>query len=75
MHLDLAWEISDTFNGLMMLPNLIGVAVLSGTVAAITKNYIRRHFKKEKLPPMLSAFEDIQTQQEEALKNEQQGYD
>lgn len=75
MHLDLAWEISDTFNGLMMLPNLIGVAVLSGTVAAITKNYIRRHFKKEKLPPMLSAFEDIQKQQEEALKNEQQGYD
>lgn len=75
MHLDLAWEISDTFNGLMMIPNLIGVAVLSGTVAAITKNYIRRHFKKEKIPPMLSAFEDIQRQQEEALKTEQQSYD
>ncbi len=24
--LDLAWDLSDTFNGLMMLPNLVGVA-------------------------------------------------
>ena len=28
----LAWDISDTFNGLMMIPNLIGVIVLSGLV-------------------------------------------
>ena len=33
MRLDLAWTLSDTFNGLMMLPNLIGVIALSGTVA------------------------------------------
>ena len=74
MHLDLAWDISDTFNGLMMIPNLIGVVTLSGTVAAITKNYIRRHFKKEKIPPMLSAFPDIQKQQEEALRKEESIY-
>ena len=42
MKLDLAWDLSDTFNGLMMLPNLIGVLSLSGTVAAITRNYVGR---------------------------------
>ena len=42
MRLDLAWTLSDTFNGLMMLPNLIGVIALSGTVVRITQNYLDR---------------------------------
>ena len=37
MKLGLAWDLSDTFNGLMMLPNLIGVLALSGTVVPLRK--------------------------------------
>ncbi len=63
MTLDLAWQLSDTFNGLMMIPNLIGVLALSGTVRQITNNYVRRTFKGSKEMPMYSAFPDIQKQQ------------
>ena len=48
----LAWDISDTFNGLMMIPNLIGVLVLSPLVVKITKNYLARVKKGEKVEPM-----------------------
>ena len=41
----LAWDISDTFNGLMMIPNLIGVVALMPLVAKITKNYVNRKVK------------------------------
>ena len=53
----LAWDISDTFNGLMMIPNLIGVIALSGLVCKITKNYLDRQ-KGLDVEPMLSAFKD-----------------
>lgn len=33
----LAWDISDTFNGMMMIPNLIGVLVLSPVVYRLLK--------------------------------------
>ncbi|MBQ2700112.1 MAG: alanine:cation symporter family protein [Clostridia bacterium] len=51
----LAWDISDTFNGLMMIPNLIGVIALSGLVCQITRNYLDRQ-KGLKVSPMISAF-------------------
>ena len=51
----LAWEISDTFNGLMALPNLIGLICMGGLVAKITKNYFDRKKGKDVLP-MLSAY-------------------
>ena len=41
MNLALAWDISDTFNGLMAIPNLIGVLALSGTVMLIEKLRVR----------------------------------
>ena len=63
----LAWDISDTFNGLMMIPNLIGVIVLSGLVCKITKNYVDRVVKGKDVKPMLSAFEEIQAEQEKDL--------
>ena len=63
----LAWDISDTFNGLMMIPNLIGVIVLSGLVCKITKNYLDRVVKGKDVKPMLSAFEDVQAEQEKDL--------
>lgn len=42
--LEFLWDLSDTLNGLMAIPNLIGVLALSGTVIALTKEY----FAKEK---------------------------
>ncbi len=38
--LDLVWDISDTLNGLMALPNLIGLIALSGQVSALTRSYL-----------------------------------
>lgn len=38
--LKLVWGISDTLNGLMAIPNLIGVLLLSGTVVKATKKYL-----------------------------------
>lgn len=35
----LMWDISDTLNGLMAIPNLIALLLLSGTVAKLTKDY------------------------------------
>ena len=66
----LAWDISDTFNGLMMLPNLIGVIALSPQVMRCTKNYVDRRLKHKKVKPMLSMFPDIQEIQEAALDSE-----
>ena len=66
----LAWDLSDTFNGLMMLPNLIGVMALSGTVRKLTKNYVDRNLKGEDVEPMLSAFPEIQAAEEKRLKEE-----
>ena len=45
MDLGLMWSIADTFNGLMSIPNLIALLLLSGTVAQLTKEY----FEKEKV--------------------------
>ena len=59
----LAWDISDTFNGLMMIPNLIGVIVLSPLVVKITKNYLQRVKKGENVEPMYNADPEIQAQE------------
>ena len=69
MKAQLAWDISDTFNGLMMIPNLIGVLVLSPLVMKCTKNYVDRKLHGKKIRPMLSMFPDIQQMQEEAIAN------
>ncbi len=60
----LAWDISDTFNGLMMVPNLIGVLVLCPLVAKITKNYVDRRIGKKDVKPILSYDEEIQAEME-----------
>lgn len=59
MNLSLAWDLSDTFNGLMAMPNLIGVLCLSPLVMKITKNYVDRVIRKMDVKPMLSVFPDI----------------
>ena len=63
---NLAWDLADTFNGLMMIPNLIGVIALSGQVKRITENYIHRHLQGKKEEPMYSFFPDVQTEEEQA---------
>lgn len=73
MGADLVIDLSDTFNGLMAIPNLIGVLSLSGTVVAITRNYSERTFGKKsgaEVGYMLSHFSDIQKDHEKAIRAE-----
>ncbi len=58
---ELAWAISDTFNGLMALPNLIGLVIMSGLVVKLSKNYFARK-KGEDVVPMLSAYPEVNEQ-------------
>ncbi len=67
---ELAWAISDTFNGLMALPNLIGLMFMCKLVAQLTKNYLDRKQGK-KVAPMLSAYPE----QNEAFMAELKAYD
>ena len=67
MSLQLAWDLSDTFNGLMAIPNLIGVITLAPVVGKITKNYVDRKVRGKNVEPMLSAFPDIQKAQAKSL--------
>ena len=64
MKLGLAWDLSDTFNGLMMIPNLIAVLALSGTVVDITKNYFDRKQRGKQIAPMWSVFPEYQQQEQ-----------
>lgn len=50
----LAWDISDTFNGLMMIPNLVGLICLSPLLVKIVKNYLARTLENKDVKPMLS---------------------
>ena len=40
--LDFVWTVSDLMNGLMALPNLIGLILLSGVIVHETREYFRR---------------------------------
>ncbi len=42
MDLGLLWSIAETFNGLMAIPNLIAMFLLSGTVVKLVKEYQRK---------------------------------
>ena len=42
VELDLAWAIADTLNGLMAIPNLIALALLSPTVISLSKEYFAK---------------------------------
>ena len=41
--LTLVWDIADTLNGLMAIPNLIGLVGLSGIVVKLTKEYFEKN--------------------------------
>lgn len=40
--LDFVWSIADVMNGLMALPNLVGLLLLSGVIAHETRDFFRR---------------------------------
>lgn len=42
MDLGLMWSIAETFNGLMVIPNLIAVFLLSGVVVQLVKEYFEK---------------------------------
>ena len=42
MDLGLLWGVADTFNGLMAIPNLIGLLLLSGTLVKIIKGDLKK---------------------------------
>ncbi len=44
--LSVVWDVADTFNGLMAIPNFIGLFALSGVVAAETKKYFGKKNEK-----------------------------
>jgi amino acid carrier protein len=48
LDLGLIWGVADTFNGLMLIPNLIGVFLLSGTFVKLVKDYFNRYPKYDK---------------------------
>lgn len=66
----LAWDISDTFNALMMVPNLIGVLALLPVVVKITKNYVDRRIRKLDAAPMLSFDKKIEAQHAADIRRE-----
>lgn len=48
MNLGLMWSIAETFNGLMVIPNLIAVFLLSGVVIQLVKDYFDGEGKSRK---------------------------
>ncbi|MBR6739927.1 MAG: alanine:cation symporter family protein [Clostridia bacterium] len=66
----LAWDLSDTFNGLMMIPNLIGVITLLPLVIKITSNYVDRRIHKKDVAPLLSYDPALQAEAEAHLDEE-----
>ncbi|MBP3810857.1 MAG: alanine:cation symporter family protein [Clostridiales bacterium] len=64
----IAWDISDTFNGMMMIPNLIGVIAMSPLVMKITNSYVARRIKGDKTAePILSYDPKINEENAKAL--------
>ena len=42
MTVEAVWNLADIFNGLMAIPNVIALILLSGVVASETKDYLER---------------------------------
>lgn len=71
----IAWDISDTFNGLMMLPNLIGVISLTPLIIKLTQNYVDRRIKNKDVEPLLSFNPEINEEHSKDIKIELSGKD
>lgn len=56
VELGVVWAFSDVMNGLMALPNLVGLLVLSGLIARETKHYLKHDPKLEATKEEIEAF-------------------
>ena len=68
MESNLAWDMSDTFNGLMMIPNLIGLLAMTPLIIKLTRNYVDRRIRGKDIEPMVSYNSDIQKEAIRAIK-------
>jgi len=48
--LEFVWALSDTFNGLMAIPNLIGLLALSPVIVKVTRDYFENQAGTAKVP-------------------------
>lgn len=46
LKVELVWAMADLFNGLMVIPNLIGLLAISGVIAALTKEHDQLKMKR-----------------------------
>jgi len=46
--LNMLWDLADTLNGLMAIPNLIGLLGLSGVIVKLTKEFFSKQYVDEK---------------------------
>jgi AGCS family alanine or glycine:cation symporter len=46
--LGFAWDLADTFNGMMIIPNLISIVLLSAQVVKLKKEYFDKELALEK---------------------------
>ena len=60
MDLGLIWAISDTCNGLMVIPNLIVLLLLSGTVVRLVEEYFESEPDKELKKKLINKFRFIE---------------
>ncbi|GAA1358881.1 sodium:alanine symporter family protein [Arthrobacter rhombi] len=56
VELGVVWAFSDVMNGLMALPNLVGLLVLSGLIARETRHYLKHDPKLEATKEEIEAF-------------------
>ena len=54
--LEVVWNFSDVANGLMALPNLVGILILSGLIARETRHYLKHDPKLEASKEEIEAF-------------------
>ena len=54
--LSVVWNFSDVMNGLMALPNLVGLLILSGVIARETRHYLKHDPKLEASKEEIEAF-------------------
>jgi AGCS family alanine or glycine:cation symporter len=58
VQLGVVWNFSDVMNGLMALPNLVGLLILSGLVARETRHYLKHDPKLEASTAEVEGFMD-----------------
>lgn len=72
MQLGVVWNFSDVMNGLMAIPNLIGLLLLSGLIARETKFYLQHDPKLEANRAEIEAFMKGQSSWEDWKRGEQE---